>query len=379
MAPVTCLRIVAAAVIGFVAWQGFLWAIPLSIVVPCLIGAQPSRPVAGATAFAYYGAATWPLISAARAFTASTGALPTALWLAASLLLTLPWLVLWASSFFQLQWRIPLALLLSALPPLGLIGWASPLTSAGVLFPGLGWFGLAATTAIPAFLAPAPTRVAALCAVSILAAITNLHYSDPGTPPNWAAVDTSYGRRADGFEPDEQTRSAATGTNGQFVIFPEGTVRLWTEATDAFWQSTSERLGALHKTALIGAGLPISGSAEYRNGVVIVGMHAAPPFLQRIPVPLGMWKPFGPKDGVPLHLRSPGTAVVGGQKVAFLICYEQLLVWPVLQSALEHPTILVGQANESWTKQTNIPAAQKACLKAWSRLFGIPVLSAVNS
>jgi hypothetical protein len=32
--------------------------------------------------------------------------------------------------------------LLTALPPLGIIGWASPFLSAGVLFPGTAWLGL---------------------------------------------------------------------------------------------------------------------------------------------------------------------------------------------------------------------------------------------
>lgn len=35
-----------------------------------------------------------------------------------------------------------LALAATALPPLGVIGWLSPLNASGVLFPGLGWMGL---------------------------------------------------------------------------------------------------------------------------------------------------------------------------------------------------------------------------------------------
>jgi hypothetical protein len=50
----------------------------------------------------------------------------------------------------------------------------------------------------------------------------------------------------------------------------------------------------------------------------------------------------------------------------------------MLQSALEKPTLIVGISNATWTKQTNIPAAQEACLKAWCRLFGIPYISAIN-
>jgi apolipoprotein N-acyltransferase len=78
-----------------------------------------------------------------------------------------------------------------------------------------------------------------------------------------------------------------------------------------------------------------------------------------------------------LLLRRP--ADVGGQRAAILICYEQLLAWPVLRSALERPTMLIAVSNEAWTTGTTIPKGQHACVCAWARLFGIPVLSAINS
>src|SRR4051812_42608793 len=57
MASLTSFRIFAAGAIGLIAWRGQLWAIPLSIVVPCLIAFQPTRSIAAATSFAYYAAA----------------------------------------------------------------------------------------------------------------------------------------------------------------------------------------------------------------------------------------------------------------------------------------------------------------------------------
>src|SRR4051794_40338646 len=56
MASLTWFRILAAGTIGMIAWRGQLWAMPLSILVPCLIAAQSSRATAGATSFAYYAA-----------------------------------------------------------------------------------------------------------------------------------------------------------------------------------------------------------------------------------------------------------------------------------------------------------------------------------
>jgi hypothetical protein len=53
-------------------------------------------------------------------------------------------------------------------------------------------------------------------------------------------------------------------------VFPEGAVRHWTDATDAFWASAVADAG---KTILIGAGQPIPGSTRSYNSLVIVGEH----------------------------------------------------------------------------------------------------------
>jgi apolipoprotein N-acyltransferase len=65
-------------------------------------------------------------------------------------------------------------------------------------------------------------------------------------------------------------------------------------------------------------------------------------------------------------------------RAVVLICYEKLLVWPILQSALEHPTIVLGIANDYWCRGTRVPVNQQACLRAWARLFGLPMVAAVN-
>jgi apolipoprotein N-acyltransferase len=100
-------------------------------------------------------------------------------------------------------------------------------------------------------------------------------------------------------------------------------------------------------------------------------------YQQRIPVPISMWKPWN-GDGVPLHLFGPGTIPVREERAAVLLCYEQLLVWPFVSSAIERPTVLVTAANDYWATGTRIPRIQKACATSWARLFGLPLLSAVN-
>ena len=100
-------------------------------------------------------------------------------------------------------------------------------------------------------------------------------------------------------------------------------------------------------------------------------------YQERIPIPIAMWKPLG-DDGVPLNLFARGTIRIHNQNAAVLICYEQILVWPFLSSALEHPTILLTTSNDYWAKNTRIPAIQQSSAASWARLFQIPVLSATN-
>ena len=93
---------------------------------------------------------------------------------------------------------------------------------------------------------------------------------------------------------------------------------------------------------------------------------------------LVQWLPPLSGDGVPLNLLGQGSISVQGQRAAVLLCYEQLLVWPFLSSAFERPTVLVTAANDYWAKDTPIPEIQEVSARSLARLFGVPLLSAVN-
>ena len=270
----------------------------------------------------------------------------------------------------------------TAVPPLCVIGWASPLLSAGVLFPNSAWFGIAATLALPGLLIHNKrTRTIALLVAGAASLFLNAQEKHQQFPNGWTGEMTRIHRprKADDVADlaiEEQLQQAAQSSGAKVLVFPEGAVRRWTDATEAFWAPVVAGAG---KTLLIGAVQPIPGSARYYNSVVIIGDHARPAFHQRIPVPGGMWNPFHPEGGVELNPLGPGTIDLGGQRAAILICYEQLLTWPMLRSAIEKPTVLVAISNESWTEATPVPRIQHACVRAWARLFGLPVISAINS
>lgn len=119
-----------------------------------------------------------------------------------------------------------------------------------------------------------------------------------------------------------------------------------------------------------------SALRSFRNVLVIRGQDNAV-FDQRVPVPFGMWQPLG-HAGVRLRLDGHGTLEVAGERAAVLICYEQLLTWPILASMWEGPTALIAVANDHWSGGSKIPEVQLAAVRAWARLNGIPYVSATN-
>jgi apolipoprotein N-acyltransferase len=90
-----------------------------------------------------------------------------------------------------------------------------------------------------------------------------------------------------------------------------------------------------------------------------------------------MWHPFDDL-GVPLNISGPSTITINATRVAPIICYEQLLAFPVLDAMRSHPALILGVANDYWARDTTIPQLQSSSLIAWSRLFWIPVVTAVN-
>jgi hypothetical protein len=374
------------ALLGAVAWSGHDACLALSFGFLPLFLLQANRWAAYKVALAYYAGATWPLVPGANTFFRPHHPfwLALMLWLTASVFLAIPWGLFHFRSWPACFWSVPLALAATSLPPLGLIGWASPLTSAGILFPGTGWLGISAVLLLPWGMTYRP-RVG-LPLGGALVVLANVIY--PGDPPprvTWEAVNTTFGRseleHTDPileFQHADWIQQRALSSSAKVIVFPETAVPRWNDATEAFWEPTLLALGASGKTIVFGATVPLAASSQRFNAVIVRGASEPTLFCQRIPVPISMWKPLS-QDGFPLHLTGRGSLGVAGERVAVLICYELLLTWPLLTVSLERPTILIGLANDYWASQTCIPTVQHSALTAWARLFRLPKLMAVNT
>jgi hypothetical protein len=369
--------------VGLAVSSGHPLGIAFSALMPAPVLRARSRRGSYRAGAAYYAGALWPLIQGANNFFGPDVSLLVAvgLWMLAILILASPWPLVWSVDSRQAFWRAPLGVMLTVVPPLGIIGWASPLMAAGFLFPAAGWFGLVACAFLSGALAAWPGN-ALVTGIAVSLAANLLHSANPKPPSDWAAVDTHFGAIAHRapdplteFRVAEEIQRQALSTRASVIVFPETVVPYWTASTDEFWAQTLDELKASGKTILVGA--KIRKSTGYVNTVVLRGSQTEA-FQQRIPVPIAMWNPLR-RNSAPLSLDWPGVVSIGGHRAAILICYEQLIVWPALTAMFETPDILIGMANDHWVMGTTIPRFQSSALRSWARLFGIPFMSAVNT
>jgi hypothetical protein len=409
------LGLILSTAVGLAVSAASMAGIAISIVLPALWIRQRSGRWGFHCALVYYLAALRALPVVSRNFFgAGAGLLDgVVLWLAASALLALPWRFIWSEFTKPAMWRVSIGLLASIVPPLGLIGWASPTVAAGLLFPATGYAGFALTLLMPGCLAAFPRRT--LACASVLALSCNaVHSRSPEPPAGWEGIDTRYGgiahERVDSvreYRIAEDLKARALASTARVIVFPESVVPRWTAAADLFWSDTiaalrdvgkvvligaitrtdtakvdfdssiAASLAALHQSPVIGRQSQATVVLSYRNGVVVRGASTAE-FTQRVPVPIGMWRPFT-STGVPLRLFSPAVIRIADQTAAVLICYEQLIPWPALTAFAERPTMVIAIANQFWVAGTAIPDIQQNTVRAWARLFHLPVLFASNT
>lgn len=373
---IVALSIAGSAVGGWLVGLGYL---VFAIVLPLLVIPQPSRLFASVVAVSYYLAAGADILRVDPYLKATHTAIsPAMFWAVAAGLQSVAWSVCWSSNPRPLQTTV--ALLISALPPLGVLGWAHPFHAAGVLFPAFGIVGLlllilflelAALGRLPRTVLP----FAALAASLVPAA------TQPA-PPSWAGMQTHYG---DVFNYDdplkimEAVEREARLNPASVLVWPESLVGHWNQAAELFWAHVIHDARSRGKTLIFGStiAIPDPSRTRYRNVVLFKGKEELSPVDQRTPVPAAMWQPAS-GGGVPLNPLGSSVRKIAGRRAGFLICYEQLLAWSYLTLLFDRPDLLVGVANVYWVEGGSIPAVQTACLRSWARLFDIPFVQAVN-
>ena len=333
----------------------------------------------------YYAASTWPVIPGAQSFfqTGHHLGTPIVIWLVLAALGSLPWILFYHRRFLPLSALAALALL--ALPPLSLVTVAHPLTAAGLWFPGTRWFGLA----LPLVLIAAHKRLGTplVFAVLILASLAvHARFVRPIADPHIVAVNTNFGNAPSGSENSAQairrsstcSQQIALAHPNALVIFPESLIPNWSAAHDARWASTFAQLDSQRTGILIGTTIPIPNTEANRNVLLSRGYTEHLSYVQRVPIPLGMWQLGESRRGFPLSLRFPATIRVWNRRAGVLLCYEQMTFWPAVETMARGPEMLIAPSNLYWARNTSIPAIQHLAAQDWADLWAIPLYEARN-
>lgn len=369
-------------------------ALPVAMLFPALWAMAPSRLVAALVSTGYFLAASRGLPQGVANFYSSD------LW---------PALLLWAGASFSFvavhaaAWASPVrgrpgkghpgsgravrylvAAVLTGLPPFGITGWAHPLTAAGVLFPEWGWWGLITTAA---GLLVMTTRVWPVAAIALggFWLWSTATWTEPKLPDGWKGVDLEYGQLLGRDRSLEHHRDLiatvrkAAGERASVVVLPESALGLWTPTVARLWQDS---MRDLHITIIAGAA--VVDAEGYDNVMVAISaIGARIIYRERMPVPASMWQPWlawtGQAGGARAHVFENPVVEIGGIRIVPLICYEQLILWPALQSMLHGPDIIVATGNGWWTRGTSIVAIQRANTLAWAKLFDLPAVMSFNT
>ncbi|MFB7146052.1 conjugal transfer protein TraB [Agrobacterium deltaense] len=385
--------IIAAIACG---WVGEVLLLPVAAIFPGLWAIAPSRSIAALVAASYFLAASHGLPQGVANFYSADLWPGLLLWVAASVSFIAVHAALWRRRSDEIDsWTkgadlaramsYPLAMVLTALPPCGITGWAHPLTAAGVLLPGWGWWGL---FVMATGLSVMTTRLWPVAAI-ILAGFwlwSAATWTEPKLHDAWRGVDLQVGQNLgrDGsllYHRDliaTMRRRIATHPGTRVMVLPESALGFWTPTVARVWRD-----GLRGSNLTVIAGAAVVNPRGYDNVMVAISADAAKIlYRERMPVPGSMWQPWlrwtGQGGGAAADFFANPAVEVDGVRIAPLICYEQLILWPVLQSMLHAPEVIVAVGNGWWTENTSIVAIQEASVAAWARLFGLPVVMAFN-
>lgn len=371
---------VGSATLGVVGWSGNPLTLPLAMAFPALWSLAGSRAGAALIAAVYFLGASRGLPEGVSTFFGSDLVIGLALWVAASLAFVGVHAICWTN---RNGWQPPLrylfANILMSVPPLGIVGWANPITAAGVILPGWGWWGLEVAVVL-LMLATTKFRWPAIAAISVLSIASVTSWAEPASPLGWKGIDTSFAGGREQYADYDQQRAtiklvqADAADEASVVILPESAFGIWTPTTEALWKRS---LAGVPVT-VFGGGVVFPDDG-YEN--VMIALTSEGPeimYRQRMPVPVSMWQPWS-TGGAAADFFGNAVVELNGVRLAVLLCYEQLLVWPVLQSVLMRPDIMVATGNGWWTGTTNIVPIQRAASVAWARLFNIPLTMAYNA
>lgn len=389
----------AGIIIAFLVWYPGHFPITL-LALPALWSRLSNRAAAFTLWTTYYLAGARDIPAACERFFVGHQELSagmavtqgTAFWLLQAAVLALPWTVLKperTASGFSHACRASLATLIVTAPPLGIIGWLSPIHVAGTLYPG--WritgmgLGLAALCAASIRRRRSAAWVTGIATLAGLALYANGQEPPQSPPAGWRAVDTALGRFDQSSYPSLYARTVQVqsivqrsfASGADVVILPEEIAGLWRPAMKLWWRAGIDRMRAAGQTLVIGMDLTVKASPfRYTDSTVITGAGRGR-LDSRQPVPVALWRPGARISAIRGDINQP-YLMISGRRAAMSLCFEDLLWWPHWRALLDKPDVIVSQSNGWFDSDLALANIQRQSIESVARLAGAPLLRATN-
>lgn len=270
----------------------------------------------------------------------------------------------------------------TALTPIGML---NPIGAAIAFWPGGEWLGLA--FALGVLMLPSIKHekkfVAAAIVVLFWGALQNTWFDAeaPAIPNGAHAMETFEGWHpklaVEWFGRQGRISSqvkADLESGARLVVTPEASTEKWDVWAEAVWRHARATAAETGGMALVGAYRETPSG--WQNGLIDI---ATGEFYGGVmSMPIAMWRPWT-KPHFPADLsKLPDLIKTPVGDAAYLICFEEMLLWPLAAKAgLGKPRLLITATNH-WFSSTAVSEAQRRSVNLQARLWGLPLLRAVN-
>jgi hypothetical protein len=306
-------------------------------------------------------------------------------WITVATLSSLLWVLIWSTSFRRRLLLFPLLLIVMILPPFGFISWVNPLPTIAVVLPNFGFLGILLELMVIYVLAifwkrhrNARYYFMPLIAIFLIA---TLYYFPPKVKENLdiESIQSDIEYFPMTFDKSKEYKTLKTffykvqNSKSENILLPENALGNYSSIQSMLWQDLDE-----NKTVFAGATIYNARRSKNINALLEIKHDSSKVlYKQRVPVLGEMWKPFTNK-GTEAMIFKDATVQINAEKAGVFICYEQLLVYPYLQTFFYEPKIFIGISNLYWSKGTNIKSIQKETMELWAILFGVSLSFSVN-
>lgn len=361
-----------AAMLGLMAISGHSLTYGVSVLLlPCLVVASHTRKETFVNMAAYFSAAASILPQALIDFDGGNSESMAVLTFVGVVgLMAGLWALSWVESFRLRVRNTMLMSLILAIPPLGVIGVMNPISGLGALVPGTGLLGITLFLTGAYLISSGRGTAAGLVFTGLL--LLSLGSPQSAEKPLWKGVGTAY---------------SLAPQNTPYASY----VRLLSELPGhrheehlAFSESFLSGVEPAHVAEILAhkteAESAIFGfqPSKGANGLLYVGRGGETKvYLQRQPIPLTMWNPLADNHYAANWSSSPVISVQG-RVIAPLICYESLLVWPIVASVASGANTIVTISNVKWDSSKKIARLLISVNRNWAQLFDIPLTIAIN-